>query len=150
MWTNIENFFSPSQVYSRIHPDPKFLIFQFEDPDPDLLWIISDPEHCGLIFIPGMWIYDCLFEWWSIQWCFFTNNLEYWCEVWLIDSRLLSKEGFPFICSDCGKGFRNKYKLNSHEKKHSVGGQGQGTCTCAGYQFAFSFLQKNFVVIIFK
>ena len=33
---------------------------------------------------------------------------------------LLGVENFPFICSDCGKGFNNKYKLNSHEKKHEV------------------------------
>jgi hypothetical protein len=45
----------------------------------------------------------------------------------LIDSPPSSIETFPFICSDCGKGFRNKYKLNSHEKKHAVAGSGPGT-----------------------
>ena len=31
--------------------------------------------------------------------------------------KLIHSESFPFMCMKCGKGFNNKYKLHSHEKK---------------------------------
>lgn len=31
--------------------------------------------------------------------------------------QLIHSESFPFMCMNCGKGFNNKYKMHSHEKK---------------------------------
>ena len=31
--------------------------------------------------------------------------------------KLIHSESYPFICMNCGKGFNNKYKMHSHEKK---------------------------------
>ena len=31
--------------------------------------------------------------------------------------KLIHSDSFPFMCTKCGKGFNNKYKLQSHEKK---------------------------------
>jgi len=35
--------------------------------------------------------------------------------------KLIHSTDFPFICTNCGKGFNNKYKMHSHEKKHRDG-----------------------------
>ena len=31
--------------------------------------------------------------------------------------KLIHSDSYPFICMNCGKGFNNKYKMHSHEKR---------------------------------